>query len=249
MMPPLCLRVEDWPPIDQEIWREARMPMRFDRRARIAGGWSEARCRIVCQGYGQWLSCLLRRGELDPMEPPERRVTCERIEAFVTELQARVVPWSVAMMIQATQHMLTVMAPDHDRDWLDTVVANLKRLARPARDKRPHMVDPVQLYGLGIDLMTEARRRAADGDYHAATMGRDGLIIAILIACPVRIANLTMIEIGRHLIAAEGAYMLRFSEEETKTGRTGVMARFILLRSLTCGWVLWLALPLSSMPL
>lgn len=219
MMPPLCLRVEDWPPIDQQIWREARMPMRFGRRARIAGGWSEARCKIVCQGYGQWLSCLIRRGELDPTEPPESRATRERIETFVTELQARVAPWSVAMMVQATQRMLTVMAPDHDWDWLDTVVANLKRLARPARDKRPHMVDPVQLYGLGIDLMTDARRRATDGDYHAATMGRDGLIIATLIACPVRIANLTMIEIGRHLIAAEGAYMLKFSEEETKTGR------------------------------
>jgi len=35
-----------------------------------------------------------------------------------------------------------------------------------------------------------------------------------------------MIEIGRHLIVAEGAYMPRFSEEETN----GVMAWFVLLR-------------------
>src|SRR5690606_12865584 len=41
----------------------------------------------------------------------------------------------------------------------------------------------------------------------------------LLIACPIRIANLTMIEIGRHLVAGGNAYQLKFSPEETKTSR------------------------------
>lgn len=220
MSKPLSLKIKDWPETDRHVWEEARTPMRFDRRARLAGKLSERRCRIVCQGYGQWLAFLLRRGELDPGEPPEDRATPARIEAFVHELQARVSPWSVTMMVQAVQSMLKVMAPDHDWWWLGTVISNLKRIARPSRDKRPHMVDPAQLYALGIDLMTEARTRAEQGDCHAATVGRDGLMIAMLIACPtMRIANLTAIEIGRHLIADGDLYCLEFAAAETKTSR------------------------------
>jgi site-specific recombinase XerD len=219
MTRPLSLKVEEWPAIDRRLWLGARNPMRFDRRSRIAGRWSERRCRIICQAYGQWLAFLARTDSLDPAELPEARATPERIKAFVGELQARVSPWSVAMMVQAVHRMLVALAPDHDWHWLAAVAANLKRIAGPARDKRPHMVDPRQLYALGIDLLVEARRLAADGRYHAATTGRDGLMIAMLIACPVRIANLTMIELGRHLVADGDVYALKFSSEETKTGR------------------------------
>src|SRR3546814_20937165 len=93
-----------------------------------------------------------------------------------------------------------ILAPDHDWAWLAVLVANLKRAATSTRDKRPHMVDPHALYELGISLMTDARSWALNGNYHAATVGRAGLIIALLICCPVRIANLTAIEIGNHLI-------------------------------------------------
>jgi site-specific recombinase XerD len=219
MTRPLGLKIGDWPAIDRQLWLDARTPLRFDRRSRIAGRWSERRCRIVCQAYAQWLAFLARTGSLDPAALPEARVTPERIEAFVSELQARVSPWSVAIMVQAVQRMLVVLAPDNDWQWLAAVVANLKHIAGPARDKRPHMVDPHQLYALGIDLMVQARRLAADGRYHAATTGRDGLMIAMLIACPIRIANLTMIELGRHLVADGNVYHLRFSPEETKTSR------------------------------
>ncbi|MDD3798859.1 MAG: hypothetical protein PHE36_06750 [Novosphingobium sp.] len=216
---PLSLPVADWPATDRRIWEEARTPMRFDKRARIAGRWSDRRCRIVCQGYGQWLSWLARKGALYPAEAPEARATQPRIASFVRQLQARITPWSVTMMVQGLQAMLKVMAPDHDWRWLATVVSNLKRIATPERDKRPHMVEPRQLYDLGLDLMMTARARAADGDYHAATMGRDGLLIALLICCPVRIANLTIITLGRHLVETDEGYSLRFSPEETKNGR------------------------------
>lgn len=128
---PLSLKIEDWPLLDRHLWEEARAPLRFDRRARLARSWSDQRCRIVCQSYGQWLSFLTRRGELDPKAPPEERITPERLEAFVRELQVRVSSWSVAMMVQALARMLKVMAPGHDWDWLANTVSNLKRIAEP----------------------------------------------------------------------------------------------------------------------
>jgi len=49
------------------------------------------------------------------------------------------------------------------------------------------------------------------------TRMRDGLLIAVLASCPVRIANLMAIEIGRHLLFDGDRYRLFFTEEETKT--------------------------------
>lgn len=215
----LSLPIQAWPDHDRQLWHDAREPMRFGRHGRSARRWSEERCRIACQSYGQWLAWLEQEGELDPCARPEDRVTNGRMEAFVSQLRERVSPWSATMMVQAVKQMLTVFAPDHDWQWLASVVSNLKRIAKPARDKRPHMVDAKTLYDLGFDLMTTARRRAMEGEHHAATMGRDGLIIALLICAPVRIRNLHQIKLGQHLRSCGDVYEVRFSAEETKTSQ------------------------------
>lgn len=206
-----------WPDIDRQRWAEARRVKSFLSGATPAAKWSPKRCRILEQGYGQWLCFLLRHGELDREQLPEARVTPVRIGAFVAELQARVSPWSTAMMMQGVQRMLAVIAPAEDWSWLTKAVANLKRWAKPSRDRRGHMVSPDQLYALGRSLMDQADLDA--NRYHAATMARDGLMIAVLACCPVRIANLTQIRIGRHLLFDSDRYRLVFGEEETKTDR------------------------------
>ncbi|MEK7414795.1 MAG: hypothetical protein AAB263_15885, partial [Planctomycetota bacterium] len=122
-------------------------------------------------------------------------------------------------LCHVAEQMLTVFAPDHDWQWLASVVSNLKRVARPVRDKRPHMVEPKMLYDLGLALMAQARIRAMDGEHHAATMGRDGLIIAVLICAPVRIRNLHQMVLGQHLRVNGEVYEIRFSAEETKTSQ------------------------------
>lgn len=214
----LSLKPADWPVIDQQRWCDARSVTTFLSGPRPARTWSPKRCRIVEQGYGQWLSFLARNGQLDPAQSPEARATPKRIEAFVTEVQQRgVAPWSVAMMVQGVQRILAVIAPAHDLNWLSVAVSNLKRLAKPSRDRLAHMVDPRQLYDLGLDLMKEATRNADQGCYHVATMGRDGLMIASLACCPVRIGNFTQIAVGKHLLFDIDRYRLTFEAEETKT--------------------------------
>jgi len=216
---PLCLKPVDWPVIDQHRWRDARSGPNFLSGSRPARARSPKRCRIVEQGCGQWLSFLERSGQLDLNVSPEARVTPERMEAFLVELRQRVAPWSAAMMVQGVQRMFAVMAPAHDLSWLSVAVSNLKRFAKPSRDRLGHMVDPRQLYHLGLDLMKKATLDAEQGRYHAATMGRDGLMIALLACCPVRIANLTQIATGKHLLFGNGHYRLSFDCDETKTNQ------------------------------
>ena len=212
---PLCLEPDAWPVDDQLRYREARTVTSFLGGPKPARKWSQARCRNVEQGYGQWLSFLSRNGWLETEAPPEARVTPDLVRLFVNQLRERVSSASASMYFEGFARMVMVMAPEQDWTWLRIVITNLKAAARPEKDKRGHMVDARQLLALGVDLMDEALEM---GDhYHAATCMRDGLLIAVLACCPVRIANLTMIEIGGHLLFDGDRYRLFFTEEETKT--------------------------------
>lgn len=211
---PLCIKRHAWPPIDQLRYREAREVTSFLGAPKPARKWSPARCRNVEQGYGQWLSFLARNGWLDVETPPEVRVTPDRVRLFVIQLRERVSSCSAAMIFEGFARMIVVMTPERDWAWLRITITNLKAIAKPEKDKRCHMVDARQLLALGVDLMEQALEM---GDrYHAATHMRDGLLIAVLASCPVRIANLMAIEIERHLLFDRDRYRLFFTEKETK---------------------------------
>ncbi len=64
--------------------------------------------------------------------------------------------------------------------------------------------------------MEKAMRDTARRPHWRAIDYRDGLLIAMLAARPVRRANLTDIRIGRHLIRAEDKWILLFEAPETK---------------------------------
>ena len=53
---------------------------------------------------------------------------------------------------------------------------------------------------------------------------RDGLIIALLIACPMRLKNLAGLVIGQHLVFDGCMYLLKLGATETKTGPPYVAA-------------------------
>ena len=211
------LRVEAWPQIDQARWTEAMRPAAFLVSDKPASKWSAARRRLVVQAYGQWLRHLAERGALDPELPPEARVTEERLRAFVAELQARVTPVTVAMMVGCLKRMLDVLAPGRDNAMLQRVHRHLKRTAKPSRRKATRVVAATDLLSLGMKLM--ATCRDADTPAQVAVRYRDGLIIALLICCPIRLANLVAIEIGRQLTFDGRVWRLRFTAAETKTAR------------------------------
>ena len=121
------------------------------------------------------------------------------------------------MMVGALQRMLQALQPEIDLTWLRAVYQHLKVTAKPSRDKRRAVVPAKDLYDLGIALM-ESADADTDHPFFAASAYRDGLITSVLAAAPVRLANLSAIEIGRHLTCRDGEYWLEFAEEETKNG-------------------------------
>jgi len=213
----LCLPVELWPEVDRARWAAALAAAVFLEADKPAAHWSPARRRIVEQAYGQWICFLDNEAVLDPSQSPGERVTEERLQRFVQVLMERVAPITISMIVQALLHMLQSVEPEHDWTRLAAIHRRLQRSAKPGRNKLSRMAPASSLFDLGLHLMDTCE--GASCRPYVATRFRDGLMIATLISCPLRLKNLTMITIGRHLTFDNGAYQLEFTKEETKTGR------------------------------
>jgi integrase/recombinase XerD len=215
---PLSLRVANWPELDRERWQAARAPAGFLEDPKPASGWSPARRRIVEQAYGQWLAFLQRNQALEPLCAPGERATEARLRDFLVDLRARVAPVSAAMMTGALLRILSALDPGRDWSALARAYTHLRRIAAPSRDKLSRMVSASDLFELGLRLMDTCRERAPQPAY-VATRYRDGLLIALLIAAPMRLRNLTDLVIGRHLVSDGARYLLKLAAAETKSGR------------------------------
>jgi integrase/recombinase XerD len=217
--PRLCLPLEDWPAIDRARWLAAQEPAGFLEALKPASKWSTGSKVITEQAYGRWLAFLDRNEALDPSSAPGDRVTVDHLREFVADLQDRVAPVSVSIVAGNLLRMLRVLEPQRDWTVPARVCRQLECTAVPSRDKLSKMVAATDLLALGIRLM-ETWAGVRSQQVYKATRFRDGLIISILICCPMRLRNLTEIMIGRHLLFDGRAYRLEFTSAETKTGRS-----------------------------
>ena len=108
--------------------------------------------------------------------------------------------------------------------------------AAPPRDELSRLVLASDLFELGLRLMDTCEKEA-DRPQYVPIRYRDGLIIALLIACPMRLKNMTDLVIGQHLIFDGCAYWLKLTEAETKTGRPYVAAVPPELTPYIDGWL------------
>jgi len=127
-------------------------------------------------------------------------------------------PMSVSLVIGALLRMLMVLEPQRDWTVLARVYQHLKRTAAPSCDKLSRMVPATDLFALGIRLM-DTWAAGPPQRVNKPSRYRDGLLIALLISCPVRMRNLTSIEVGRHLLWDGQVYQPHFTAAETKTRR------------------------------
>ena len=77
-------------------------------------------------------------------------------------------------------------------------------------------MSPVALLQLGQKLMAEWQARAAHDPRLNAMDYRDGLMIAFLALCPLRVANLAAMQIGKHLSYAAERPRVAFEASEMK---------------------------------
>jgi integrase/recombinase XerD len=213
-----CPRPEEWPIPDRCAWETAMTKGDILEPGGDGADWAPLSRRKIAKGYGRWLTWLETHQLLDPATTPAARITPKRVQDYVAELQRLNAPYTVLARVQELYQAVRVMARDCDWTWLRRIEARVRHGAVSVRNKRQRVVPSETLIRYGVELMTTADHPESGSLLKRACRFRDGLIIALLAARPLRRRNFARIQVGRHLVQDDGAYQLRFEGSETKTG-------------------------------
>jgi integrase/recombinase XerD len=212
-----CMPVAEWPPLDRAAWAAALRPGDPFEPGGLAAGWSAATRTMTESGYGRWATWLARRDLLDPLVPPDARVSRERVSAYMADLRAEVGDFTVQGRLQQLGDALRTMVPDQNWHWILRAANRLRCQAVSVRNKRSRLQSPDRLVALGKQLMAQADSVAERAPHERAVTYRDGLIIAFLAYRPIRARTLTAIALGRQLVPRNGSWWLMFGPKDTKS--------------------------------
>ena len=211
------LRVPDWPACDQAAWHEATRPVGWlDEGGRLSK-YPAASIQAFESAYGRWLGFLSTQFHMANLRSGLDNLDRESLRAFVERLSSKLAPITVHNYLISHLTVARALAPERVFPFLRTAIAHLKRTAKPISDKRSRIVPIRDLYALGRRLMEIAP--ASPTPLKGAGLYRDGLMIALLAVRPIRIGNLSSIEIDRHLLREGDAFWLVFPAAEVKNRR------------------------------
>lgn len=211
------LRVTAWPSADRDGWKRATTHGRILDEPGVKADLRAVTRTKHERNYGYYLNALQHRGVDIHAESPAAYVTPERVAAFIASGKERLAPRTIWGYVGSLSVVMQAIAPQHDWAWLRKLVAQLHRRATPLKTIEDRLVSSHRLYEAGLMAMHQAFTRRLHRPRDPESWYRDGLMVALLAARPIRLKNLAMIELGRHLTKNGGVYWLRFSAEETKT--------------------------------
>jgi len=110
------------------------------------------------------------------------------------------------------------MRPGTDLAWLRGVLSRIGAQKAPGKPKLARMQSADRLFRLGFEIMDEAEALATVWPRRWITRYRDGLLIALLAARPLRLGSFASLRLGMSVVRSDGAWWLRVAGESTKTG-------------------------------
>ena len=212
------LPLEQWPAADHEAFRIAYEPGDiFDENRGPGAHLAEGTRRMIRTAYRRWLGYLNENYPDDLPKLPADRITPARVRAFISQLEAEVRLTSLAIVIDNLCYAALLIAPAKDWTWLAAINARLAARAVP-EDRFDRLIPAWHTVDLGMEMMEEAAilpsaRKQRDLYY------RDGLLLALISAWPIRRRSIAALTVSRHLeFDAAGVNILLYSGD-TKSKR------------------------------
>lgn len=168
--------------------------------------------------YGLFLDFVQRAGRLSASAPAGAQVTAQHVEEYVAELQKRVGSVTLYGSIYKLRRATEIIAPDHDVSWLKELEKDLDLVKQP-QSKMHRVVLAETLVEAGLTLMTEAEAADHRTPLQRVTAYRNGLTIALLACCPIRLKNFAALAIGETFLRVERTWWIVLSAAQTKEKR------------------------------
>ena len=211
------LPIGRWPAAVRTAWQEACRPSVRLKRGGAASHLKPVVQHDLAKRCGLFFDSLMRSGKLDMNAAAGMQVTPGNVEAYVAELKSRVSSVTVYGSIQKLRRFVQLTTPDRDLGWLVAIERQLFSEMRP-RPKWDRVVYTEVLEEGGLTLMVEAEMSKRP-ELTRARMFRNGLMIALLAHCPVRLKNYAALEIGRSFVNVDGIWWIVLTAAETKEKR------------------------------
>jgi integrase len=186
----------------------------------LAAHWKAKTRKSIQKAIGNYLRFERERGGLQDGLTIAQLLTESSLREYIASLRRRLAPRSVVTQLGHLSLAISVMTPEADRTLIKLAVARLTPAAVPTRKKGSRLVSPLVLLELGQKLMADWRVRRAHDPRLNAMDYRDGLMIAFLSLCPVRLDNLAHMQIGRHLRFGGEVARVTFAAQEMKGRRS-----------------------------
>ncbi len=214
--PRLILKREDWPNQDRAAWNALFVDGGiFDERGPCVDWSAGSRCKRE-QSYGHWLGFLTNAGLLDAACLPADRFTQDAVRAFVEATRARVSLITTSMQTTDLYVLATTLDPDRDWSWLKRIADRLGHQTGRWQLKPRPGVSVSTIFEWAISEIAEAEEMADDDLWRRPVRFRDGLMVGLLIARPVRVRAFMGIEVNKQLTALDDGFRLQFGAEDMK---------------------------------
>ena len=213
-----CLPIEEWPEADRTAWQEATQDGGVLDVGGRASHLAEATISDLTLRYGRFLGYLQNTGILDRSGPPAANLTPENVMAYIPLLKETVASVTVHGCVVKAVTLARFIAPNRDYEWTRPILRRLDFEARP-KEKRSKVVDSGRLFALGVKLMTDADAYRGRARLRPASTYRNGLMIAMLAICPVRLKNFTALQLDKSLIRTDDGWAISIAAEDSKSRR------------------------------
>lgn len=213
------LRPHEWPMADQAAWAEARRP-----HQRLTLGGSAAHLSITTQNdlarrYGLFLEHVIRAlGKLDTTGTPAASVRRDRVDSYVAELNLRVSTVTVYGSIVKLRRVAEYLDPHTGYGWLRDIENDCALEMTPA-SKFNRIVETDAIVFAGLALMEEAETTKTRTRPQRAQSYRNGLMIALLALCPIRLKNLSSLTIDKNFVKLGEGWLIVLGAKDTKERR------------------------------
>ena len=214
---PRSLPIHEWPDTDRRSWEVACRP-----GTRLKPGGSASYLGLVshddfARRYGAFLGFLQRTGRLDRNLEAAALVTRSNVEAYMAELTNRVRSVTVYNCIYKLRRAAELLTPSIDCTWLAEIEKDLALVMVP-RSKLERLVFTERLVDAGLTLVAEAQEFAKT-ELSRALGVRNGLMVALLAFCPIRLKNFATLRIGHTFKEVHGSWWIALPALDTKSHR------------------------------
>lgn len=216
---PLVLPLADWPSADQAAWQALFARGGFLEDDGLGALWAPGTRQKRAQGYGQWLSFLLRREPKALEEDPAARIRLDRVRAYLDECRERLAPRSVSNLIADLSAVARAMAPEREWAWLNLVTGRLIAQASTISLPPAPSISAGRIFNWSLSRLQALQDSREGSDLYRAVEFRRALMIGFLIARPVRRRALGAMRVGHHLVEGSSGFLVRFGAEDMKDGR------------------------------